>query len=274
MLDITPRNDVADSHLIELPDGGRVLIDAGKVGDNPGAVLAQLKARNITFLDLVIISHFHIDHYGALMELIEAGIMIKRVAVNVPQLAAADREKPWGCNLDHVNATLESLHTHHIPFFTPKIGERLLESRTASGTVIALDVVCLYDGLNSPIGLTDVNDTSIIVRLSHGTTSVLFTGDLNHGLGACLARSDFNLRADILKAPHHGTEGTAPNEFFDRVGAKAVLVPAPRSIWGSARSMRIRNYFIENNVPAYVSGLNGNVTVTLTDQGYQVETER
>jgi hypothetical protein len=192
----------------------------------------------------------------------------------VPQQAAAAREKPWGCNLDHVQATLGTLSAHNIPTFTPKIGERLLESKTTDGTVISLDVVCLYDGLNSPIGPTDVNDTSIIVRLSHGTTSALFTGDLNHSLGAYLAKSDFNLKADILKAPHHGTEGTAPNEFFDRVGAKAVLVPAPKSIWESARSMRIRNYFIENNVPTYVSGLKGNVTVTLTDQGYQVETER
>lgn len=38
--------------------------------------------------------------------------------------------------------------------------------------------------------------------------------------------------------------------------------------------MRTRNYCLEHKIPAYVSGLNGNVTVTLTDQGYQVETER
>lgn len=274
MLMVTPRNDVADSHLIELPGNITVLIDAGKLGDSPGIVLAQLQARHVTSIDLVIISHFHIDHYGALIELVENGIKIKRVAVNVPHQAAADREKPWGCDLDHVHSTLASLQAHNIPYFTPKIGERLLEIKTPNGSVISFDVVCLYDGLNTPIGPTDVNDTSIIVRLSHGVTSALFTGDLNHSLGAYLAKSDFNLQADILKAPHHGTEAAAPNEFFDRVGAKAVLVPAPKSIWESARSMRIRNYFIEKNVPAYVSGLNGSVTVTLTEQGYQVETER
>ena len=38
--------------------------------------------------------------------------------------------------------------------------------------------------------------------------------------------------------------------------------------------MRIRNYFLEHKIPAYVSGLNGNVTVTLTAEGYKVETER
>jgi competence protein ComEC len=274
MLMITPHNDVADCHLIELPGAVTVLIDAGKVGDTPGAALAQLQARKITSLDLVIISHFHIDHYGALTELVKNGITIKRVAVNVPQKASADPEKPWGCNLDDVHATLDTLREHNIPWFTPKIGERLIEARTAQGIIAALDVVCLYDGLNSPVGRTDVNDTSIIVRLSHGPTRALFTGDLNRSLGAWLATSDFDLKADILKAPHHGTEGVAPDEFFDRVGAKAVLVPTPKSMWESPRSMRIRNYFIERGIPTYVSGIRGNVTVTMDSSGYRVETER
>lgn len=273
MFNVTPRDDVADCHLIVLPGGTKVLIDAGRLGDSPGAALAQLRAKGISSLDLVIISHFHLDHYGALIELLENGITFKRVAVNVPQKAAADREIPWGCDLNDVHSTLGKLSEHNIPYFTPKLGERLLEIKTADGTMISLDVVCLYDGLNSPVGPTDVNDTSIIVRLSHGPTRALFTGDLNHALGTYLATSHFDLKADILKAPHHGTEGTAPNEFYDRVGAKAVLVTSPKNLWGSARSMRTRKYFLEHKIPAYVSGISGNVMVTLTDAGYQVETE-
>jgi competence protein ComEC len=236
--------------------------------------LNQLKAEKVTDLDLVIISHFHIDHYGALTELIDAGIRIKRVAVNVPDRASADPEKPWGCNLDHVNEVLGRLRSQQIPYFTPKIGERLLETKTAGGDIVSLDVVCLYDGLNTPIGRTDVNDTSMIVRLTHGRTRALFTGDLNHSLGAWLATSDFDLKADLLKVPHHGTEGVAPNEFFDRVGAKAALVPSPKPLWESARSLRVRNYFSERNIPAYVSALRGNVTAILTADGYCIETER
>ena len=274
MLMVSPKDDVADCHLIRLPDGRKVLIDAGKLGDSPGAALAAVQAQNITALDLVILSHFHIDHYGALWDLIEAGITIKRVAINVPVQAAADLEKGWGCNLDHVRATLKKLEEHHIPYFTPKIGERILETTTAQGTVVALDVICLYDGLNSPIGLADVNETSMIVRLSHGSTRALFTGDLGGRLGAYLATSNFDLKADILKVPHHGAEGCAPNEFFDRVGAKAVLVPAPKNLWASGRSMRIRNYFIEHHIPTYVSALRGNVTAVLTATDFRIESER
>lgn len=274
MLNVTQRNDVADSHLLELPGGIKVLIDAGRLADSPGAVLDHLKARNITSIDLAVISHFHTDHYGALTELVENGITIKRVAVSVPDKASADLEKPWGCDLEDVNRVLDTLSDHHIPYFTPKIGECLLDYATTNGTEICLEVLSINDGLNTPVGLTDVNGTCMVLRLSCGKTRVLFAGDLNHAMGEYLANSAVDLRADILKASHHGTEGTVPNEFYDRVGATAVLVSSPKNLWESARSMRTRNYFLEHEVPTYVSGVNGSVTVTLTDHGYQVETER
>lgn len=274
MLMVSPANDVADAHLLRLPNNVTVLIDAGKLSDAPGAVVNQLKALKVTRLDLVVISHFHIDHYGALTEIIDAGIEIKRVAVNVPDQGSADLEKPWGCDLAHVRHVLDILGTRKIPYFTPKTGERLLETRTSKGTVVALDVVCLFDGINTPIGRTDVNDTSMLVRLSHGPIRALFTGDLNFPLGTWLATSDFDLRADVLKVPHHGTENAAPNEFFTRVGATSALVPSPKELWASARSMRIRNYFHRHGIPVYVSALRGNVTVTMTQQGYSISAER
>jgi beta-lactamase superfamily II metal-dependent hydrolase len=93
-------------------------------------------------------------------------------------------------------------------------------------------------------------------------------------LGAWLATSSFDLQADILKAPHHGTEGCAPDTFFDRVKSSAVLVPSPAGLWASARSMRIRNYFADRKIPAYVNGIHGNVLVTFRSDGYSIETER
>jgi competence protein ComEC len=107
----------------------------------------------------------------------------------------------------------------------------------------------------------------------NNATRALFTGDLNHALGAWLAHSDFDLAADVLKVPHHGAEGCAPNEFFARVHPKAALVPAPKSLWLSDRSKQIRDYFAEQKIPTYVSGIDGNVTVVMTTQGFTIRTE-
>lgn len=274
MINVVTGSGQADCHLLELPGGVRVMIDAAEGFDAGGAALAYLEAHKIKHLDLVVISHFHWDHYGKLLDIIKAGITVDRVAINLPaSRGIADSEAPWGCNWVDVQNVLRFLADHRIPYFTPRIGERLIE--THRGQVLtALDVVCLYDGVNTPVGKTDMNDTSIILRLTHGPTRALFTGDLNAKLGAWLATSDFDLKADLLKVPHHGTEGLAPNEFFAKVDPQVAMVPSPKELWFSLRSKRVRDYFSERKIPTYVNGICGTVVVEMDAHGYHIVTER
>ncbi len=273
MINVSPAQGQADCHLIELPDGSKVLLDAAEAFDAKGAAVAYLQAHKIKRLKLVVLTHFHWDHYGKLLDIINAGIAVDRVAINLPaSREIADVEKPWGCDWEDVQSVLRFLADHRIPYFTPRIGERLIEIKQG-GIVTALDVVCLYDGINTPVGKTDMNDTSIIMRLTHGPTRALFAGDLNASLGAWLATSDFDLKADILKVPHHGTEGLAPNEFFAKVDPKVALVPSPKELWFSLRSKRPRDYFAEHNIPTYVSGIHGSVTVIMNDRSYEIKSE-
>jgi len=275
MVNVTPGQVQADCHLLEFPNGERVLIDVADAIDAPGTALTFLEKRKIKHIDLVIISHFHKDHYGRLLDAIKAGIKIDRVAISLPASREQMDREHQGTPLadwDDVMATLKFLREKNIPYFIPNAGDRLIDASTR-GVPIYLDVICRYDGVHTPIGKTDINDTSIIVRLTHGNIHALFTGDLNRPLGEYLARSNLDLSADILKAPHHGTEGCAPNEFFDRVHPTAVLVPSPRSLWFSLRSKRIRDYFSSRHIPAYIAGINGNVVVTITAQCYTVWSE-
>lgn len=214
MINVSPAQAQADCHLIEFPDGSRALIDAGKSSDANGTALAYLEAHSIEHLRLVVLSHFHKDHYGALIDIIKAGVKVDRVAINLPaSREIADVEKPWGCDWEDVQSLLSFFTDHGILYFTPRIGERLIEIKRG-GVIVGLEVVCLYNGLNTPVGRTDINDTSIILRLTHGNSRALFAGDLKFGLGSWLAASDVDLKSEILKVPHHGAEALAPNEFL------------------------------------------------------------
>jgi len=277
MINVTPGQVQADCHLIEFPDGSKVLIDIADAMDAPGTALAFLKNHKINHINLVVVSHFHKDHYGRLRDLINAGIKVDRVACNLPATREQMDREHQGTPLadwDDAISVLRFLREKQIAYFTPKAGDRLIEVPLAHGLTASLDVVCLYDGVHTPVGKTDINDTSIIVRLSHGPIRALFTGDLNNPLGTWLAQSNFDVKADLLKAPHHGTESCAPNAFFDHVDPKAVLVPSPKALWFSLRSKRIRDYFSGHHIPAYVSGLNGNVAVVMTAQGFVIQAER
>jgi len=272
MVNVSPNGQQADCHVIEFPDGQIAMVDVADAADAGGAALGYLKAHHIETVDLVVLSHFHRDHFGRLKDVIEAGVKVRRVAYNLPAAGAsvAESEAPWGFVRTEAEALLQYLAQKGIPTFTPRPGERLIEVPFTDGTSARLEVVCLFDGVTSPVGLTDTNDTSILVRLVHGKTRALFTGDLNSPLGTWLANSGYDLQADILKVPHHGTEGCAPDAFFDRVNPKIALVPSPAGLWESPRSSRVLNYFASRNIPVYVSGLNGDVTVTMDSAGFSV----
>ena len=63
-----------DATLVEWPDGRRWLVDGGP----PGVDLVKwLRARGITKLDTVFLSHLHPDHYGGLLPVFE-GLRVER----------------------------------------------------------------------------------------------------------------------------------------------------------------------------------------------------
>jgi competence protein ComEC len=136
-----------------------------------------------------------------------------------------------------------------------------------------IKVLYAYDGIHTPVGTTDINDMSVIAMFHDGNNKFLFTGDLNKKLGKYLASHAKDIKADILKFPHHGTEGFAPNDFFDTVSPKVVLVPGPSSLWCSKRSKRARELVKNNNYIAYVNGFHGNVTVFSDGKTYKIYTE-
>ena len=53
-----------DAILIRSPEGKTALVDAGPSRD----VAALLKSRNVSALDLLVLSHHHADHYGGMAE--------------------------------------------------------------------------------------------------------------------------------------------------------------------------------------------------------------
>jgi competence protein ComEC len=126
-----------------------------------------------------------------------------------------------------------------------------------------IEIIYAFDGINTPVGKTDINDLSLIMMLHHNKIRFLFTGDLNRKIGTYLSNTSDDISADVLKVPHHGTEGVAPNKFFKKVSPKYALVPAPKHLWQSKRSARIRNWFTSNHIPTFVNGISGDVYVAI-----------
>ena len=116
--------------------------------------------------------------------------------MNLPDKAICDREKPWGCDYDDILRTQAYLKNHGVTVLPAKAGDVFYNSGRTR-----LEVLYAFDGIHTPVGTPEINDMSLILRLTQGKTRALFTGDLNNKLGTYLAgRSE--VRADILKVPH------------------------------------------------------------------------
>jgi competence protein ComEC len=67
------------------------------------------------------------------------------------------------------------------------------------------------------------NDLSLVVRVTHRGVRVLLTGDLSAAAEARLLDRGVDLRADVLKVPHHGSADADP-AFLAATGARVALV--------------------------------------------------
>lgn len=243
-----------DAHLLRFPDGKVFMVDSG---DNENVLGPYLKSISLKKIDKILVSHPHRDHFGGINVILDSGIKIDEVRINVPTKEQCDAENPR-CDWSLLQGILERLKKLKVPVKKELPGECYLKSKDFS-----LCVLYAYDGLKTPIGKTDINDTSVILKLKAGSKSILFTGDLNQPMGEYLSKKGKDLKSDILKVPHHGTTNVAPNEFFDVVAPTIALVPSPKHLWESERSKRVRDYFTSKKIATYVNGIHGNVLVEL-----------
>jgi len=247
-----------DAHVIKVKNGKIILIDAGYLGPAKEKLVPFLKKSHIDKIDIAFISHPHRDHYEGLLPILNAGITIKNVYFNIPDKEICDREIPWGCNYKQVLYYHKILKQHNVKIKLAKAG---LVFDLGNGATIK--ILYAFDGVHTPVGRTDINDLSLIMMLEQFGHKILFTGDLNRPIGGSLASHAHDIQAGVLKVPHHGTEGCAPNSFFKAVNPKYALVPSPRGLWCSKRSSRIRNWFEKNQVPVFVNGFHGDVKVEI-----------
>ena len=250
-----------------------ILIDVGMQKQVEDKLLDYLAINEILSIDEIFITHPHKDHYSGLWELIKFGIPIRKVWMNLPKKENCDTEIPWGCDFKDILKLQDLLKEKGIAF------QEIIHTNPKDPKIVyqdeknILSVLYASPPVHPNLGNMDTNDLSIIMRLKTNGVNYLFSGDMNRNLSNFL-KGDESFRADILKIPHHGTEGVATNEFFDTVGAKLGIVPSPTHLWCSERSARIRNYFNDKKNTVYISGFHGDILFRHFDSGkYQIKTE-
>ena len=269
MINVNYSPQQGDAHLIQTSKDKNILIDTGHLDPARKALVPFLQSKGIKKIDTVFITHPHKDHYLGLLAILESGIPIETVYMNDIGRKECEAEMPLACDFDEIMSYRAMLKDNRVTVLEAKAGMVF-----DLGLGSSLKMLYAFDGVNTPVGRTDINDMSHIMLLKHGFNTALFTGDLNAKLGAYLAKEGKDLKVDILKLPHHGTEGAPPDAFFDAVSPKAAMVPSPALLWCTPRSARMKNWVEARKIPTYVNGFSGHVTVKMGLFSYNFEAER
>jgi competence protein ComEC len=184
-----------DAGLIELPDGALYLVDAGGMVGNPvdtgeRVVLPVLRSLRRSRIDVMVLTHPHPDHFGGLPAVLRS--------VEVGELWDSGQGETEGAG--PVYAGLIALARERgVPVRRPQ--ELCGRPRRHGGATVELLAPC-----PSFVRGRDANDNSLVMHVRFGRRAALLMGDAEHEEEAELvARHGSHLRADLLKAGHHGS---------------------------------------------------------------------
>ena len=79
----------------------------------------------------------------------------------------------------------------------------------------------------------DPNNTSLILKVTYGATSFLFTGDMETSAETDLLDSGADVKADVLKVGHHGSDTSTGYRFLYEVNpSHAVISVGKKNSYG------------------------------------------
>ena len=233
--------------LIALPEK-TMLIDAGPTGSAPkiAQVLQELGRNKIDYL---VATHPDEDHIGGMADVISSTQIGTIYAPNKTNNTATYRK-----------------------FLTAIQNNNLQITLAEAGTIIdqtdayKLEILWPTKDANFP----DTNDYSIIIKLTVGTKTFLFTGDAP--TNAILNSNPGHI--DVLKLSHHGSRtGTTEVLIHKLSPTYAVLSYAVDNSYGHPMQS-VLNALHKHSVEIWGTGANGTITITCDGTNIDISGEK
>jgi competence protein ComEC len=186
-----------DSELIQV-EGKNILIDAGT---SDKKALNYLKSIGITTIDYAIATHPHEDHIGSMDDVISN---IKVINFYAPKATTTTKT---------FENMINALKSKNLQITVPKVGDTLTIGN-ATFTFLAPNSA-KYE---------DLNNYSIVCKLKYGNNSFLFDGDAEALSENEILAKQLDIKADVLKLGHHGSNSSTSQEFLNKVNPKYAII--------------------------------------------------
>lgn len=179
--------------------GGAYKHDDSTINLSDKTLLPYLKEQGIDFIDLLIISHLDLDHSGEVINILE-----KKEVGNIIMNTQDIKFNEWVMQL------------------SPEQQSLIVDSRRFSE--FSVGDIHFENFLHESEPL-DSNEQSVVLKAHLNHFSILFTGDAGLRTEEELM-SLYNLKSDILKVGHHGSDTSSGERFIDEVSPEISLISA------------------------------------------------
>lgn len=219
-----------------------VVIDTGEDGQTLASWLHQRRLG----VDLMILTHLHVDHAGGVGALLDSSIPVETLWISTEARTAGDADAEALALLDRLEAAGTQIvevsrgHTAALP--------------SGQITVLWPSPALVHPGI-------EANHTSLALLMEVKGTSLLLTGDLTSTYEACAA-----VPADLLKAAHHGSRSSTGTAFLQSVAPQAVIL----SCGDAEREQSLAGR--TGSLPVYSTLSHGAVTIRFEDDRFAIET--
>ncbi len=209
----TETTDMINVHYIDVGQGDctlivcggkTLLIDAGENGHEQ-QVINYLNSVGVKKLDYIVATHQHSDHIGGIPEVLEN---FGTNNIIMPRLTEA--QTPTNSTY---TAFLKAIQKSDAKVIASKVGaEYVLGEATFE--------------ILGPVtnDAEDINNMSVVVKVTYGENTFLFTGDAETDEETEVIDTGSNLDCDVLHAGHHGSYTSSSKDFLNAVTPEICVI--------------------------------------------------
>lgn len=226
-----------DAIFITTPSGRQVLIDGGRNASVITALGSTMPFYD-HYIDIVVATHMDNDHIGGLVNVLE------RFSVGMVVVGNDSRDTEIAARFWAV------VEKRNIPVFVARRGDRFsLDYDTE------LLVLSPTDELATDAG---DNDASVVTKLRYRNDTFLFTGDLERRGEYRLMTDGVDVKADVLKIGHHGSNTSTTPWLLAAVSPHLVVIQVGENTYGHPHPTVLKRL---EDIPLLRNDENGDITL-------------